>query len=272
MGWNHAEFKDGTEEIATQANKAVNEGLKGVKKLAFKLFEDAKGKVDQFSPVDSTVVSSVSNSWASLTEGFSLFPAGNFGRQAAREFLTGTIAPPPRPELVEEAAVAALLEMQPRVQALIDKSPEARHILGRAEQQVVRTIAVVRSAATSEAIQALIAQDRYRSCVQKAIEDNWKSVKKDVIGNVQNEVEVQACLGQILKDQKQKDYSERDLKSQTKLTVMDSISRRQESLAKSSLTSMGRAGKDLTGVRAGAAGHGAELLQFVQKTDVHVGE
>ena len=65
--------------------------------------------------------------------------------------------------------------------------------LERLQRKLESTIASVRASAASEGVRILLAQDKYRSMVQKAVEDNWKFLKNDIKGSIKSQNVVQVA-------------------------------------------------------------------------------
>ena len=166
----------------------LNDAFEGddIHESAKQAFEQTKSNLASFSEEQfdkaEDAAAGMTNAWASLTTAFNMFGFDSVGRAAAREVLLGTLGPPPRPELVEEAVLAAILEIQPRVVALSDPMLEG------ALKRLDHAIACARSCGNSDAVRALLSQDKYRTMVRRAVEENWKSIKGDVKASVKHQV------------------------------------------------------------------------------------
>lgn len=104
------------EKLKQEAHKIWSDTNKKIEKFSSDLFNQAEDTAD-----------SLTTNWAFLSTSFQMFDCDSSARQAVREVLQGTLGPPPRPELVEEAAIAAILDLKPRIQALGDALFVAHH-------------------------------------------------------------------------------------------------------------------------------------------------
>ena len=86
------------------------------------------------------------------------------------------------------------------------------------------------------------------------------------------QVQVQEVLINTLREKDKEEFQDREnLLKQNYLTVADSMKHQQEGKIKGQIENIDKTQRDIQGCGSGAAGHGVDLAQWVQQTNVRSG-